>query len=727
MLFGSWRVRVLLGVCVLLGVGLLGLLFQATANTSLFAENYTTLLLLGVCLAVGLLGLIAYQLHALWRRVRARQFGSRLTVRLLLVFGLASLVPGTLIYSVSVQFLANSIETWFNVNVDQALEAGLNLGRTSLDSLLSELAAKGEGMAAQMAESSAIDEAVLLNHLREQNGVDEASLYNRNGKMLAFSSVRSTALFPGNTLPQANALRQVRLQRTYKSIESVPGKGFFLRVVTPVNLLTLGDDLRALELLQPVPAGLSENADRVDSAWRSYQELTRARVGLKRVYGLTLTLVLLITLLSALALAFSLSEYLGVALGQLADAALAVGRGDFSRLARVSTRDELGVLAQAFNTMIRQLQGAASARERDQARLEEAKAYLEGLLSNLGTAVVVVDHAEVVVAINPAAYSLLRVDRMLPGCHLPGLLDDDATDSGLRAFTGLLLQRLRQAGEDAWDAQLDYATSEGMRVLHLRGRRLPGGDQADRMVAFDDITELLQAQRDAAWAEVARRLAHEIKNPLTPIQLAAERLERRLHARLEEADADLLSRSTATIVNQVDALKSLVDDFSAYARASGVVLRPLDLNALVREVLHLYEGMGVALELALDPELPKVRADSKLLRQVLHNLMQNAVDALQDQPQPQVRVTTERQGSEGRLRVVDNGQGFPSDLLARVFEPYVTSKTKGTGLGLAIVKKIVEEHGGRVQARNRDAGGAQVAVILPLAEVSALPATPGGA
>ena len=715
MIFASWRVRVLLGACLLLGGVLLYLLQQATANTSLFAENYTTLLLLGVCLAVGLLGLIAYQVHTLYRRIRARQFGSRLTLRLLMVFGVAALVPGTLVYAVSVQFLANSIETWFNVNVDQALEAGLNLGRTSLDSLLADLARKGEGMAVSMADSTAIDEVPLLNHLREQNGVDEASLYNKTGKMLAFSSVGSTSLFPGPGLPRTAALRQVRLQRTYKSIESVPGKGFFLRVVVPVNLLSINEDLRALELLQPVPAELSENAERVDSAWRSYQELTRARVGLKRVYGLTLTLTLLLTLLSALALAFSLSEYLGVALGQLAEAALAVGRGDFTRLAHVTTRDELGVLAQAFNTMIRQLDTAASTRARDQARLEDAKTYLEGILSSLSTGVVVIDPEQVIVAINPAAYQLLHTGQGLLGEGLPALASA-AGHEGLRAFAGLLLQRSRAGADAIWEAQLDYMSGEGARVLHLRGRRLPSETQPDCLVVFDDITDLLQAQRDAAWAEVARRLAHEIKNPLTPIQLAAERVQRRLSPRLDEADAALLDRSTATIVNQVDAMKAMVDDFSAYARASGVVARSLDLNALVREVLHLYEGVGVGINLPLQEDLPRVQGDANLIRQVLHNLMQNAVDALQGQAVPAIEVRTERRNGEVRLRVLDNGQGFPEHLLARVFEPYVTSKTKGTGLGLAIVKKIIEEHGGRVQARNVEQGGAQVSFTLPLAD-----------
>lgn len=713
MFFTSWRLRVLLGVCVLLGGGLLYLLFQATANTSLFAENYTMLLLLGATLAMGLVGLIGYQIRLLYRRLRSREFGSRLTLRLLLVFSLAALVPGTLVYAVSVQFLANSIESWFNVNVDQALEAGLNLGRTSLDSMLEDLALKGETMAGSMSESTAIDEVPLLNHLREQAGVDEVTLYNKTGKTLAFSSSHPTALFPGAGLPMSAALRQVRLQRIYKSIETVPGQGFFLRVVVPVNLLSINEDMRALELLQPVPAELSANAERVDSAWRNYQELIRARVGLKRVYGLTLTLTLLLTLLSALALAFSLSEYLGRALGQLAETALAVGRGDFSRFAKVNSKDELGLLAGAFNTMIRQLQTAAETRARDQARIEEANAHLEGILAHLSAGVIVLGPQNDIQVCNAAAAELLKAEGFtIFGAQLESMRDAAPTE-GLRAFGGAVLQHFAQASETYWDHQLECVSPDGVKVLHLRGSTLPGKMPPDRMVVFDDITELLQAQRDAAWGEVARRLAHEIKNPLTPIQLAAEHLQRKLIARLDPADVDFVNRSTATIVNQVDAMKSMVDDFSAYARASGLVRRSLDLNALIREVATLYEPMNVRIRLELDPELPRLMGDSKLLRQVLHNLLQNAVDVLQDQTEPEILIETEMSQKELRLIMTDNGPGIPEPLLGRVFEPYVTGKTKGTGLGLAIVKKIVEEHQGRIQVKNQEPQGAQFIIVMP--------------
>lgn len=710
-MFGSWRARILLGICIILGGGLLYFLVQASGNTSLFSESYTLLLELGIALAVGLLVLIGYQVRTLYRRIRSKEFGSRLALRLLVVFSVAALIPGVLVYSLSVQFLANSIESWFNVNVDQALEAGLNLGRTSLDSLLEDLVIKGESMALVVSESSAIDELPLLNHLREQSGIEELTLYNKLGKTLAFSSARPTELFPGAGLPRGAALRQVRLQRVYKSIETVPDQGFYLRVVVPVNVLAINEDLRALELLQPVPVELTENAERVDSAWRNYQELIRARVGLKRVYGLTLTLTLLLTLLSALALAFSLSQYLGVALGQLADTAAAVGRGDFTRFAKVQTKDELGTLANAFNTMIRQLQDADEARARDQARIQEAKTYLEGVLSNLSTGVVVVAPDQTIRAVNPAAEALLDTPQSSLVQQTLKTLQGASDKPLIRAFCGLLSMRFDEAQAGSWETQLDVPREEGRGVFHLRVSLLTGA--ADRLVVFDDVTDLLQAQREAAWGEVARRLAHEIKNPLTPIQLAAENLQRKLSDKVGPPEKDLVDRSTATIVNQVDAMKSMVDDFSAYARTSGLVRRPVDLNGLIAEMMTLYEPMGIRFELKLDPTLPAASGDSKLLRQVLHNLIQNAMDVLQGRPSPKVGLTTEHLKDEIRLTISDNGTGIPESLIGRVFEPYVTGKAKGTGLGLAIVKKIVDEHGGKIVCRNQDTGGAQFVVYLP--------------
>jgi PAS domain S-box-containing protein len=388
-----------------------------------------------------------------------------------------------------------------------------------------------------------------------------------------------------------------------------------------------------------------------------------------------------------------------------------VGRGDLTRFAKIQTKDELGVLANAFNTMIRQLQFADEARARDQARIEGAKNYLEGILSNLSTGVVVLTEAGRIEAVNPAAEVLLAVAAHdLIGRSVTEIQDSDGLES-LRIFCGLIRRRFDDPKVEAWEDQLEFSGREGREVLHVRGSRLRGSN--DAMVVFDDITDLLQAQREAAWGEVARRLAHEIKNPLTPIQLAAENLQRKLTDRVGPDERELVNRSTATIVNQVDAMKSMVDDFSTYARTSGLVRRAVDLNGLISEMMTLYEPLGVRLVLRLEPLLPAVSGDSKLLRQVLHNLIQNSVDVLHGITDPEIEIVTALTEEGIVLVVSDNGPGIPETLISRIFEPYVTGKAKGTGLGLAIVKKIVDEHGGKIQCMNRDVGGAQFVIQLP--------------
>ncbi|MBC7944224.1 MAG: HAMP domain-containing protein, partial [Burkholderiales bacterium] len=506
--------------------------------------------------------------------------------------------------------------------------------------------------------------------------------------------------------------RQVRLQQGYSAVEAVADEGLQLRVVVPINLYTFSEDARMLQLLQPVPAQLAQDAETVQSIYRDYQELTLSRQGLKQLYGVTLTLALLLALLGAFALAFLLSERLSAPLGILAKGTRAVAQGDFSQQHTLPGRDELGVLTQSFNRMTQQLAEARAAAQRNQAQLETAKAYVESLLANLSAGVMSFDEAFRLRSENPSAGHLLHVDfSTLRGVELKAWPERSPRLEGL---SRAILESFSRAEGAEWERQFEYADRAGNRVLLLRGTRLPG-KQADHVVVFDDITHLLEAQRHAAWSEVARRLAHEIKNPLMPIQLSAERMQRKLTAKLEPADAEMLERSTQNIVTQVGALKSMVDAFSQYARSPGPSLQPLDLNRLVRDVLALYEAQGSPIKLELAPRLPQINGDPNQLRQVIHNLLQNAQDALIGQPKPAVTVRTAAAENSIQLSVIDNGSGFPEQLLTRVFEPYVTTKQKGTGLGLAIVKRIVEEHGGVVSISNLEPRGASVTLSLPLA------------
>jgi len=689
-------------ISVLLGVILLFLLAAASGNTALFSHHYALLLGLNAALALAVLGLVGYQLWVLTSKLRARVFGSRLTLRFLLMFLPMVIVPGGLVYLVSLQFMAKSIESWFDVRVDNALEGGLNLGRTALDLLLTELNDKARRMALELSDKTPAQQVVLLDRLREQAGVDDALLLSSGGNVIASARKGVGKLLPA--LPSSMIQRQARQSRSYSALEGAPDKGLSLRVLVPVAALSITEDERLLQLLQRVPPTLTRDAEAVQEVYRDYKELSLSRQGLKEIYILTLTLTLLLTLFSATALAFLLSARLSEPLALLAAGTQAVARGDYSRRAQVTSSDELGILTQSFNSMTEQLDDARSAAESHRAELETAKAYLENILANLSAGVLVLDEQLRLVTVNHGAGAILQETfDGLKGCVL-------ADWPRLQSLARAIVEGFKRHDTATWQQQLELAE----RMLLVRGSVLPRASGGGYVVVFDDVTTLVQAQRATAWGEVARRLAHEIKNPLTPIQLSAERLQAKLASKLAPEDAAALKRATETIINQVAAMKGMVDDFGEYARTPAPSLQPLDLNALVREVLDLYEHAGAPLRPALQAGLPQVVGDPTQLRQVMHNLLQNAQDALVGRADPQIEVETERAGNQACLRISDNGCGFPEAIMVRVFEPYVTTKPKGTGLGLAIVKKIIDEHNGAIRVENLPGHGARVSILLPL-------------
>ncbi|MCC7549686.1 MAG: HAMP domain-containing protein [Burkholderiales bacterium] len=701
----SRGMKLLIAVILLMGAVMLYLLSSASSNTPLFAADLRLLLLLGVVLVLMLMGLVGYQLLALRRRLKARLFGAKLTLRLVLLFALVALLPGALVYAVSVQFLNKSIESWFDVRVEKALEGGLAIGRTTLDNMLRELAREAESMAVILDDASPRQRARVLNALREQGGLSEVGVFTADGRPVAFSSADAAALMP-SSLPAA-AARQIRLQQAYRDVRQDSGEALTLVVAVPLNTV---EGTLALQLIQPVAAPLAQDMSTVQTLYQDYQEIALARGGLKRLYGLSLTLSLLLALLSALVLAILFSESLTAPLVMLAAGTRAVAQGDFSQRHPVRSHDELGVLTESFNTMTRQLADARAAALGNQKELEAANAYLETILAKLSAGVLSLDREGRLRSANPSASGILGID-------LDALIGVTASEWATRA------PQLREVGEavqaaivaarpESWEKQLQL---DDGKVLLMRGSALQVGSDAGSVVVFDDITRLLQAQRYAAWGEVARRLAHEIKNPLTPIQLSAERLEHRLSDKLDPADAQMLARSTRTIVSQVSQLKGMVDAFSQYARTPETQLQPLDLNQLVRDVLTLYEGQKSVVTPSLDDALPPVLGDAARLRQVIHNLLQNAEQAVSATRAARVGVRTVPDGTAALLEVIDNGPGFPPEMLARAFEPYVTTKVKGTGLGLAIVKKIIEEHNGSIQLSNAGSSGAQVRIRLPLA------------
>lgn len=700
-------------LCAGLGVLLLYLLSRASANTAADGGNYTVLLVLNILLALMLVVLIGIQLWKLYQQMRRGVMGSRLTLRLLGAFALMAIIPGLLVYAVSVNFLTRSIESWFNVKVEAALDSGLRLGQSTLDIMLADLEEKGQNIALGLAYQSGGAHFTLLNDLREKSGVQDAVLLTLQGRILAFSSDDPTTFLP--ELPSIDQLRQAR-NHIYGTIEPIPDKGLYLRVLAPVIMQDIAGETRILQLLQPVPRVLSMAAESVQDVYQDYQELSFSRESLKQVFSLTLTLVLMLAMLSAVAIALVLSRRLSAPLGILAEGTRAIARGDYSSMLPAHGKDELGILVQSFNSMTRQLGEATQAAERNRNRVEAARGYLETILAHLSTGVLALDEQAQLRTYNLAANSIL-------GVNLAGLVNQPLSQlaqqqANLGEFVSTVLQHFqehRQGWQAELKAQLEISGANGKQIILVRGTKLPHGADGGYVVVFDDMTTMVQAQRDAAWGEVARRLAHEIKNPLTPIQLSAERLERKLASKLDDEDADLLSRATHTIVSQVSAMKTMVNEFSEYARAPALNLTDVDLNRLIEEVMALYEPVGIEIEVRLSKAKALVRGDMTMLRQVLHNLLQNAQDSLEGRAKPTIVLSTAKHEEKVHLTVSDNGDGFPPEMMARVFEPYITTKRHGTGLGLAIVKKIVDEHKGTIKIENGEHGGACVTIVLPVA------------
>jgi len=682
------------------------LLMSTAADTVIFSRNYPLLIGLNIVLALGMVGLVGWQLRSLWIDYRAQIFGARLKLRLMLMFGVVAVLPGALVYGVSVQFVTRSIESWFDVRVEKALESGLQLGRSALDSLLADLVEKGRSMAVELSDIKESSRRSALLRLREQQSIQSAALFSVGGQLLSSATADISSLVPD--LPSQAQLKQARSARSVTSVEGDGGK-LHLRVLIPVAARDLFEEPRILQLTQPVPPGLAHDADAVQGVYRDYQELQLARQGLTKIYALTLTLTVLVALFAAFALAYVMARRLVAPLHILAEGTQAVAQGDFSPRQAVYSSDELGVLTQSFNRMTRQLDDARREAERHRSELEAARGYLESILANLSAGVLVFDRHFVLRTVNEGALTILNDDFV-------GLIGEEVVSWPRQTALGEFIRNNFAATEEIeWQAQLEMERLNGMpQVLLLRGSRLPEVSGGGDVVVFDDVTRLIAAQRSAAWGEVARRLAHEIKNPLTPIQLSAERLQFKLAGKLANGDADMLARGTQTIINQVQAMKRMVDDFRDYARLPTPVVESLDLNQLIGEVLGLYESSSATINLELTEHLPPVLGDPTQLRQVIHNLLRNAEDALEGDGSGRIKIATRANSRHAELLITDNGPGFPAEILPRIFEPYVTTKAKGTGLGMPIVKKIVDEHQGTIEISNAPEGGARICIRLPL-------------
>lgn len=700
------------------------LLSIATNNRALYERHYEWLLWvnIGVAAALGLVILVA--LTHLARRMRHGKFGSKLLFKLAAIFAFVGVLPGALIYGVSYQFVSRSIESWFDVQVEGALESGLNLGRTTLQLLVNDVATKTRLAAENATENSDRLKLLTLERLREQLSAQSVALLSPTGQVIVSAGgVVGAAMLPDR--PTGTMMRQARNLRVFAQLEGLDtdtppdpldksASQARVRAIAwmPSNSFSLGSEDRYLQVTQLVPPELAANALRVQTAYSEYQQRALGRGGLRKMYIGTLTLTLILGVFSALLMAAGLGHQLGRPLVMLAEGVRQVASGDLSPTEVFASRDELGGLTRSFAVMTQQLADARGLVQRSLAEVESAKTHLQTILDNLTSGVIVFDADGTINTVNPGAARILCVapsawagQKTLD--QLPGLQDFARTVAQHFSTHAADLDAGEHgdAGRGHWQEALALGQAESGQTLLVRGALLPEGA---RLIVFDDITDVVSAQRSVAWAEVARRLAHEIKNPLTPIQLSAERLQHKLEAKLTGTDQQMLVRSVGTIVAQVQSMKTLVNEFRDYARLPAAQLLPIDLNALVTEVLGLYavQQESGRLHAQLAPDLPALAGDASQLRQVIHNLVQNALDAVDDQPGGQVTISTEATRLEDgaaraiRLKVVDNGPGFSEKILKRAFEPYVTTKARGTGLGLAVVKKIVEEHGAKIRLNN---------------------------
>ena len=729
-----WTVGVGAGMVLALSLVLLFLLTQATGNRELYERNYARLLVLNIAVAVLLLLVIGWIVLRLFLRVRQGRFGSRLLIKLAAIFALVGLLPGLMIYGVSYQFVSRSIESWFDVKVEGALDAGLNLGRATLDAMALELANKTRQAATQLSEAPDGTAGLALERLRDQMSASDVVLWTASGQVIA--SVGDSRFTINPERPATQFFRSARTQRVVTQIEGLdelanglpaPSAGTpgvvpvariqALALVSSSNLGLLGD-ARFLQVTQAIPATVVANAIAVQEANREYQERALARGGLRKMYIGTLTLSLFLAMFGAVLLAVVLGNQLAKPLLVLADGVRQVALGDLTPKAALSGKDELGGLTRSFADMTQQLNDARSAVQQSMTQVDAARANLQTILDNLTAGVIVLDVQGRIQSSNPGATRILR--EPLAAYHgkslgeVPGL-SLFAKDVNAQ-FTDFLGDVNAPHGLEQWQQSFDLNTAlpgapDNAITLIARGAKMPGAEEF--LLVFDDVSEMVSAQRAQAWGEVARRLAHEIKNPLTPIQLSAERLEMKLTGKLAEPEQALLTKSVKTIVDQVDAMKRLVNEFRDYARLPAAQLKPVDLNALVDDVMQLYanDNALVPVHAELDANAPLIKGDAQQLRQVIHNLVQNAQDAQEGMARGLVTLKTEFSKSSGpsgrvRLTVRDNGTGFPEHILKRAFEPYVTTKVKGTGLGLAVVKKIADEHGARVDISNRVTDGA---------------------
>ena len=693
------------------------LLSNATENSTRLADLYGWMLLINLVGLLVLTVLIAINLRRMVREYRKRTPGSRMAAKLTLVFIVIAVLPVSIVYYFSFQFLQRGIDSWFDIRTETALANALEFSQVSLDLRKRELLKRTEEMTPEITDVSDANVLFSLNDLRINSGAVELILLGRNNRIIAFSSADPSVVVPRR--PSSEVLH-IRAEDHHVGLEPTQDGGIHIRVVLPIPPAGTESEQRTLHVLYPIDRRLNVLADGVQSYFAKHKKIVYMRTPLKNSFLLTLSMVLMLSMFSAVWAAFYYAQRLVDPIRDLAEGTRAVAAGDYDKKLPIGGHDELGFLVRSFNDMTRKIAQVSHETQQSRQQVEEQRAYLEAVMGHLSSGVITLDQSLILRTANPAASHILGLDLndVVVGSSLEDILESHGQ---LRKFMDEIHPYLGSK-ESEWQSEITLFSKDGRQVLICRGTTLlaeEGGGQGDHVIVFEDITELIQAQRDAAWGEVARRLAHEIKNPLTPIQLSAERLRHKYLKTMNEEDGLVLANATDTIVQQVESMKEMVNAFAEYARSPQIRLSKIDLNRQVREVCDLYTGdqQDLNINLDLDERIPEIEADKTRLWQLLHNLIKNALESMESTNSTidiKTSLKDEKDSQFIELKVRDYGQGFQEDALGQCFEPYVTTKPKGTGLGLAIVKKIVEEHGGIIRAENAEPDGACITIQLPL-------------
>ena len=702
------------------GVGLafiaLIMLSQAAQNSENFDQLANSILWVNILCLFVLMVLLVGNLFRLFRDYQQNIPGSRLKAKMVGMFVGLAIIPLLIVFYFSMQFINRGIDTWFNVEVETGLDDALTLSRNALAMQMRDHLSATEQIAQRLRETNSSQFIYEIGQLREEFGASEITLFGRNSQILATNSDLSVNNVPSRVSNEI--MMQIRQNRPYVSLDPLSNDAYEIRTAVPLVAENMPDIIGIIRARFPVSQRIGRMVNSIDSSYTDYKRIVYLRDPLKRTFSLTLTAVLMISLLASIFGAFVLSRRLVSPIQNLVEGTKAVAKGDFDMRLPVPGKDEIGFLINSFNEMTKGLSIARKQASLSQNLVEAERANLEIILASLSTGVISLESDLKIRTANKAAGSILNVDFSESRGEL---LSNLAKEHNVLNELFVVIKKYLDEGNMVWHEQIIVHSDTGRRILTCACSDLSNDTMENEglVVVFDDITIQIQSQRDAAWGEVARRLAHEIKNPLTPIQLSAERVRRKYLNTMPKEDAEILDRSTHIIVEQVAALKEMVNAFSDYARSPDMEIVTINIAILLREIIDLYQEQESKINITFDIDSDDLKfdADPGRIRQIIHNLVRNSIEAIPEDIAGTISVNV-KQCDINNIKMIeicieDNGSGFDKNSLGQIFDPYVTSKSKGTGLGLAIVKKLVEEHMGFIEAENAKKQGAVIKIFMP--------------